>query len=252
MSHWNASIYDNSFKFVSEYGKELIELLRPQKGELILDLGCGTGDLTNQIALYGAQPIGLDQSETMLQRAKQKYNNLEFHQADATDFNFDAFFDAVFSNSVLHWIPEQDKVITNIHKALKKNGRFIAEMGAKGNVRKIIESIQNAIQAANFKNVPLEEVFYFPSLGQYASLLEKNGFAVEAAFMFERPTSIENGKADFKDWVNIFGVLFFQHVPISKKPEIVDQAISKMLKELEKNERYYADYVRLRIVAKKL
>ena len=251
MSEWNANIYDHSFRFVSEYGRELIDLLNPQKGELILDLGCGTGDLTNQIAQRGAVVIGLDQSETMLERARSKYSQLEFQQADATDFCFEKPVDAIFSNAVLHWIPEQEKVIANIYKSLKKGGRFIAELGAKGNVNQIIQAIQNAICKADYKNVPLEEVFYFPSLGEYTSLLEKNGLMVSAAFSFERPTLFENGQADFRDWVNIFGILFFQNVPVSKRAKIIDSAVAEMLDNLAEDERHYADYVRLRIVARK-
>jgi trans-aconitate methyltransferase len=252
MSHWNAHLYDTSLKYVADYGKELVALLNPKKDERILDLGCGTGDLTIEIAQKGAHVIGLDNSETMLRRAREKYPKIEFMQGDAIDFKLEEPVDAVFSNAVLHWVTQQEMAVKNIYASLKKGGRFVAELGGKGNVHKIIESIQNVIAQAGYKTVDFNHVFYFPSIGDYATLLEKTGFQVEASYLFERPTLILNGEAGFRDWVNVFGILFFQNVPSNKKDELIAKAVEGMMKSLEKDDRYFADYVRLRVLASKV
>src|SRR2546421_628316 len=92
---WDASAYDSKHSFVWKYGEEVLELLDPRDGERILDLGCGTGHLTNQIAARGATVIGLDRSPAMIERARALYPDLRFETGDATRFQFDEPFDAV-------------------------------------------------------------------------------------------------------------------------------------------------------------
>src|ERR1041384_1391697 len=104
MNEWNPALYDQKHSFVFEYGHELLALLQPKCAELILDLGCGTGHLTNQIAHTGARVIGLDDSPSMLTTARQNYPQLDFRLADAVEFSTPEQFDAVFSNAVLHWV----------------------------------------------------------------------------------------------------------------------------------------------------
>ncbi|MDX1920688.1 MAG: methyltransferase domain-containing protein [Candidatus Caenarcaniphilales bacterium] len=252
MAEWDAHVYDTSLKFVSDYGKELIDLLKPQKGESILDLGCGTGDLTAEIASKGAKVIGLDQSATMLEKAKVKYSHLQFVNADAANFNLPEKVDAVFSNAALHWITDQYSVLKSVFASLKTNGRLVAELGAKGNVEKIVDSIQTVIKQGGYEQVQLSEIFYFPSPAEYATLLEKIGFRVEFMQLFERPTMIMDVPQGFIDWIKVFGILLFQNVPLNERPKLIQKAAELMAQKLEKDERYFADYIRLRVVARKL
>src|ERR1700755_3090560 len=101
---WNATLYDDKHNFVFKYGEDVVQQLAPQQGERILDLGCGTGYLTNIIAQAGARVIGIDNSAAMIQRAQAAYPDLDFRVMPATDLRFDLPFDAVFSNAVLHWV----------------------------------------------------------------------------------------------------------------------------------------------------
>jgi trans-aconitate methyltransferase len=254
MSRWNAHLYDVSLKYISDYGKELVALLNPKKDELIVDLGCGTGSITNEIAVSGAKLIGVDSSPSMIQRAKEKFPKIEFIEANATDFQISQKADAVFSNAALHWIvaEQQEIAIQNIRDNLKVGGRLVAEVGGKGNIQKIISSIDETVSAAGFDKVSFEDVFCFPSIGEYATLLEKNGYKVEMCHLFDRPTAILNGINGFKDWVSVFGISFFQNVPSDKQSEIIDKAIKLMMNKLEKDDRYFADYVRLRVIARKI
>src|SRR5690348_5459317 len=100
--NWNSSLYDGKHDFVSKYGEDLIELLSPKEGEKILDLGCGTGDLTSIISGERAGVIGLDSSAEMIAAAKRKYPTIQFDVASADDFAYAEKFDAVFSNAPLH------------------------------------------------------------------------------------------------------------------------------------------------------
>src|SRR2546423_15463085 len=131
---WDPGLYDGKHAFVWQYGASLVELLQPRPGERILDLGCGTGHLTAQLAAAGANVLGIDSDAAMIEQARKAYPALHFEQRDARDFHFDEPFDAVFSNAVLHWIKEPERVIVCLRRALKPGGRFVAEFGGRGNV----------------------------------------------------------------------------------------------------------------------
>ena len=133
-NQWNAAQYDAKHAFVYEKARGLVDLLAPKVGERILDLGCGTGVLTAEIASRGAEILGVDQSEEMISRAREKFPALKFEVLDARQLRFNVEFDAVFSNAVLHWIQEAEQVIAGLARALKPGGRFVAEFGGKGNI----------------------------------------------------------------------------------------------------------------------
>lgn len=247
--NWDASLYDQKHAFVFGHGKNLVELLEPHPGEVILDLGCGTGHLTHDIAQTGAQVTGIDSSANMVQMARTSYPDLEFHVADARTFTFPHQFDAIFSNATLHWIPEAEQVVTQIAQALKPGGRFIAEFGGWGNVAGIIATTRQAIKNAGYEDI--EPGWNFPSIGTYASLLEKHNLSVHSAALFERPTRLE-GEQGFQNWLQMFAVeQLFHKVPEQARAQIIQQTAELARPSMYRDNVWIADYVRLRIVASK-
>src|SRR5262249_32824649 len=122
-NQWNAGQYDAKHAFVYEKARGLVDLLAPKRGEQILDLGCGTGVLTAEIAGRGARILGIDRSTEMIEQARSKFPALKFEVIDATQLEFCSEFDAVFSNAVLHWVPEADKGASGVLSALKPKGQ---------------------------------------------------------------------------------------------------------------------------------
>src|SRR5476649_1885248 len=108
---WNAELYDQKHAFVYQYGESVLELLDAKPGERILDLGCGTGYLTDQIHNLGAEIIGIDHSPNMINAARKNFPDLNFSVANASRFNFTEPFDAIFSNAVLHWVKDHDAMM---------------------------------------------------------------------------------------------------------------------------------------------
>src|SRR5699024_1996794 len=145
VNQWDATLYDDKHAYVAEYGKGVLELLYPQKGESIVDLGCGTGDLTKEIAESRANVIGIDASKQMLEKAADKYPYISFLQADANTFQLEAPCDAIFSNAVLHWIQTPEQVIESVYANLKHGGRFVAEFGGKGNIAILLAGILDVL-----------------------------------------------------------------------------------------------------------
>lgn len=246
---WDVNLYEQKHAFVYEYGKGLIPLLQPQHGELILDLGCGTGHLTHIIAESGAHVIGIDSSASMIETAQSSYPQLEFQVRDARDFSFASPFDAIFSNATLHWIPEAEQAARRIAAALKPGGRFIAEFGGKDCVATIRTAVQESFRELAHKEIDFG--WYFPSIGDYAFLLEKQDLDVRSALLFDRPTPLEDGEMGLRNWIQMFGERVFLDVPDDMKQQILARTEEKTRDRLFNNGQWFADYTRLRIVAYK-
>ena len=245
---WNANVYDQKFGFVAAYGKNVLSLLDPQPGEMILDLGCGTGHLANELAQAGAQVIGIDGSPRMIEVAQASYPQLTFQVADARHFSFPYQFDAIFSNATLHWIPDAEDVVRSMVAALKPGGRLVFEMGGKGNVKTITDSLQTAIKELTGHTI--EHGWFFPSIGEYAPLLERYGLAVHYAQLFERPTPLD-GETGLRNWIHMFADRMLDRLT----PDQQEQALTRMEElarpRLFQQGRWIADYWRLRMVAYK-
>ncbi|HJQ23678.1 MAG TPA: methyltransferase domain-containing protein [Blastocatellia bacterium] len=245
---WDASRYDDAYSFVWKHGAGVMELLAPQAAERILDLGCGTGHLTAQIAARGAEVVGIDRSPEMIATAQQNYPRLRFEVADAERFRFDEPFDAVFSNAAIHWMKDQPSVAASIWRALKPGGRFVAEFGGRDNIRSIETALRRAIRASGYA-VSDEPYYYFPTVGEYASLLESAGFTVRLALRFERPTPLEGGAAGLSDWLVVFTDHFMKEIPADQRGRIMQAVEDELRPEFFRDGTWYADYCRLRVAA---
>lgn len=246
--HWNADLYDQKHAFVSDYGRELIDLLKPQKGEVVLDLGCGTGTLASEIAALGATVIGLDSSPEMIAKAQAQFPNLNFIISDGHDFHLNQKCDAVFSNAALHWMKEPQKVVSCIHKALKEGGRFIAEFGGKGNVQMIIQAINDSARELGFPLLEEKLINYFPSVGEYASLSEAQSFEIREARLFDRLTPLE-GPDGLRNWIRMFRGVCLGSLNEDQKNRLLSAIEDRARPKLFRNGVWFADYRRLRIVA---
>ncbi|MEK6302217.1 MAG: methyltransferase domain-containing protein [Acidobacteriota bacterium] len=247
---WNTALYDGKHSFVWKYGEEVIELLAPQPGERILDVGCGTGHLTSRIASSGASIVGVDKSPRMIESARKSYPDLKFLESDATSLNFDSEFDAVFSNATIHWIKDQRALASAIWRALKPGGRFVAEFGGRGNLSAVRKALKRAMSSARHEVIAgggLER--YYPSIGEYATLLEAAGFRVTHAVHFERPTKLENGERGLSDWLATFADNVLEPLTALERESVVGNVETQLRGELFRDESWFADYRRIRVIA---
>jgi trans-aconitate methyltransferase len=236
---WDAARYQARHSYVFAHGESLIEMLAPRPGERILDLGCGSGQLTAKIAESGAEVIGLDRSEEMIAAARRNFPASRFEVADAANFTVDTPADGAFSNAALHWVKDADGVAKSVARALRPGGRFVVEMGGKGNVQTIIDALHEVVG-------PVETPWYFPSVGEYTSLLERHGFEIALATLFDRPTRVE-GEGGLEDWLTMFGgSLIGEHGGSAIRREVANRLRSKMFHDGA----WTLDYRRLQVVAK--
>ena len=224
-------------------------MLAPQAGERILDLGCGTGHLTQQIALTGARVTGIDSSTDMIQKAAAIFPDIDFRVMSATDFHFSEVFDAIFSNAVLHWVLDKEAAIDCILHHLRPGGRLILEMGGKGNVEEIIVNTRKVLIRNGFYKNATTNLWYFPSLGEYTSLLEKKGFRINYASHFDRPTELQDTENGIKDWIRMFGSAFFKNIPDDQIDPVLEEIQESVRSTNYRSHKWYGNYKRLRIEA---
>ena len=248
---WNAELYDDKHSFVWKMAAGLLELLEAKSGELILDLGCGTGHLTSQIAATGAKVVGVDRSPEMIRQAWEKYPARRFEVMDARQISFPEQFDAVFSNATLHWIKEPAQVIAGIAKTLRPGGRFVAEFGGKGNVGELLAAVKRAWEKVGLAR-PAPSPWYYPSISEYSGLLEQNGLEVTYANLFDRPTPLEDGERGLRNWLEMFGGAFLEKLTPREHDDMLGAVQQEARAAIWRDGHWVMDYRRLRVVSRKL
>lgn len=248
-TRWDPELYEARHSFVWQFGKDLVALLNPQPGERVLDLGCGTGQLTAKIAEAGATVTGMDASPAMIGQARQNFPHISFVLEDAARMSFEHEFDAVFSNAALHWMLNQEAVAARVASALKPGGRFVAELGGRGNIRTIEHAVETVARQYLGDVMPPRRTYY-PALGEYAALLEKHGLEVRNAVLFDRPTPLE-GEAGLENWVRQFKGYCFEALPSADAAKAIREVVEQLRPIAYRNGIWMADYRRLRIVAVK-
>lgn len=246
---WNAELYNSKHSFVWELGAGVVDLLAPQRGERILDLGCGTGHLTARIAQLTPGVIGIDSSAEMIQEAKKAYPQIQFIVADARDFHFDQPFDAVFSNAALHWIREPEKVVRCVWNALRPGGRFVAEMGGAGNVQSFVDAFNTAMKHIGADGKVMENPWYFPTLAQYVAILDRQGFSITFATLFDRPTPLDGGQNGLREWIRMFAGSFYSQLSAEQKEGFASNVEEQLRPTLFRDDHWIGEYKRLRISA---
>ncbi len=243
---WSASNYAEHGRFVADLAGGVFELLSPQRGERILDLGCGDGALTKKLVETGASVVGVDSSADMIAAAKSQ--GLDARLISAENLSFESEFDAVFSNAALHWMHDQNAVLAGVARALKPGGRFVAEMGGHGNIA-AIEVALRAVFARNGLNAEKLETNYFPTPAAYGALLQQHGFRVEQIGLIPRPTALPG--SGMRGWLETFRRGVLADLPAGRKETVLEETVELLRPSLcDEAGNWTADYVRLRFKAK--
>jgi trans-aconitate methyltransferase len=239
-SKWDPADYARVGGFVAALGAAALDLLDPQSGERILDVGCGEGTLTRQLVERGATVLGIDNSPEMVEAARAA--GVDALQLDAADMQFFAEFDAAFSNAALHWVLEKEQAARAIFRALKPGGRFAGEMGGEGNLVRLREALDEELIIRGYAP-PVDAGNWYATPEEFANVYEQAGFAELDARLIERPTTIDHGIAQ---WVTAFrkGWLDRAGVPDDERGAIGAAVADRFGSDV-------ADYVRLRFIMRK-
>jgi trans-aconitate methyltransferase len=241
---WDPERYARNARFVSDLAAAVVELLDPRPGERILDLGCGDGVLTAKLAAMGCSVVGVDGSGAQIEAARKL--GLDARLIDGERLSYNNEFDAVFSNAALHWMKNPQAVISGVWRALRPKGRFVAEFGGHGCVAKIKKALVDALNRRGMDGeaaVP----WYFPTVEEYSTLLNKAGFSISTIALIPRPTPLPG---DVTGWLETFGESFTDCLSTAERPAYIAEVREALRPQIADAEgKWTADYVRLRFAA---
>jgi trans-aconitate methyltransferase len=244
MNRWTSDTYQANAAYVPALGAAVFRLLNPKSGERILDVGCGEGSLTAQIARAGARVVGIDTSEEMVAAAKAR--GLDARLIDAEQLPFDGEFDAVFSNAALHWVRDHDAMLEGVHRALKSGGRFVAEFGGHGNIAAMQVAIRSVLAHRGWDtNIHR----YYATPDEYSVRLRAHGFDVREIALIPRPTPLPTG---MRGWLETFERATLDRIPPENRDSFIREVEDLLREEIcDTQGNWTAHYVRLRFSAVK-
>ncbi|UZJ56711.1 hypothetical protein CBS101457_006031 [Exobasidium rhododendri] len=262
-----------NFVYNDENTREVLKLLDAQPGDMILDVGCGTGELTERIhAIVSSgknretgrvgMVYGIDAALTMVQGAKEKSGapDLEYEVCDGHDIeswlkgkDLIGKFDKVFSNAALHWMKTSPQtVVEGMSAALRPSGRLAIEMGGHLNVIGVRSTLHAAIARRNV-DPTLVDPWYFPTPAAYCKLLERVGLRPTVAYLHPRPTPLPQGSG-LLGWLETFAGPFINSLASEEEKKDLLSEVEKQVKidmYDQDSDQWTLMYVRTRVQATK-
>jgi SAM-dependent methyltransferase len=244
--NWSAADYAVNAHFVPALGQPVLDLLQPQPGERILDLGCGDGVLTEKLVALGARVIGIDNSPDMIAAARRR--GIDARMMDARALTFENEFDAVFSNAALHWVKDDpDAPVVGAFRALVAGGRFVGELGGHGCVSAIAVALIGILERRGVPDAASWIPWYFPTVDEYETRLRRVRFVPQSVQLIPRPTPLPTG---MRGWLETFANPFCAALAQNERDDFLDE-VTALLKPVlcDSQGRWTADYMRLRFAA---
>ena len=258
MAHeFDGKKYEKASAHQKDWGASIIADLNLKGQERVLDLGCGDGVLTSQIAdlLPGGEAVGIDASRGMIKVARQKERrNLKFLLKDIDCCDYKKEFDLVFSNAALHWVKDHNRLLQNVRGALREGGFIRFNFAGDGNCSSFFKVIREAMALEKFQAYfkDFEWPWYMPSITQYESLIEVSGL---------RNTKVWSKNADryFPDvqtmvnWVDQPSLVpFLALVADVDKEQFRDYVVRRMIEEtMQEDGRCFETFRRINVFAER-
>lgn len=256
---WNAADYAANSAVQHAWARELIAQLKLRGDEHILDVGCGDGKVTAEIAqaVPCGSATGVDASPQMIEFAQKtfpakKFPNLEFHVMDARKIKFARQFDLLFSNAALHWVDDHQAFLRGAASALKPGGRLVVSCGGKGNAQDVFLALRPEMRLkrwrAFFRRIPKPYFFYAP--GDYEKWLRKFGFKVSALKLAPKDATYP-GADGFATWLRTTWLPYAQRVPENLREEFIAAVTARYVAKHppDAEDRVHVRMVRLEIDA---
>ena len=258
---WDAKDYEKHSQAQRQWARELIAKLDLKGTEDVLDLGCGDGKVTAEIAsyLHSGLVVGVDNSRAMIELAVEQhpsnlYKNLSFVVMDAIHLPFRDQFGIVFSSAALHWVKNHKSVVEGLYRSLKSGGKILLQMGGKGNAEKIL-SILTEIQSRK-EWQPYFNNFDFPYgfLGteEYTRLLNEAGFTINRLELIPKEM-VHEGQSGLEGWIRTTWLPCTERIPVGKRNQFISTLAAEYIQQfpMDSNHKVYVAMVRIEVEATK-
>lgn len=234
---WDAAEYAANSAVQHGWARELMARLQLRGDECVLDVGCGDGKVTAEMAraLPHGSVVGTDVSPEMIAFAQKKFpapenQNLTFQVMDAREIRFAGQFDLVFSNAALHWVDDHPAFLRGAAAALKPAGRLIVSCGGKGNAHEVFLAIRPEMRLKRwrgfFREIPRSYFFYTPA--DYKKWLLKCGFKINALNLAPKDVTY-GGAGDIATWLRSTWIPYVQRVPENLREEFIAAVTQRYL-----------------------
>lgn len=234
---WNAADYAKNSGAQLEWARELIDKLALKGDEALIDIGCGDGKISAQIAqaLPSGRVFGIDLSPDMVQLARETFDarnhpNLRFLQMDATKIQQARAFDVAFSTAALHWVADHQAVLNGVRACLKPGGRLLFQMGGRGNADAVYEALQIVMEGEAWQ--PYFEDFGYPyhflEPEAYERWLPECGFRLKRAELIPKDM-VHQGKEGFMGWLRTTWFPYTDRLPADRRDPFLDEVVDAYL-----------------------
>ncbi len=207
--------------------------LKLQGGESVLDIGCGDGKITAEIAkrVPHGRVHGIDRSEEMIALATRliQLPNVTFQVLDAQALAFDNEFDAVFSNSTLHWVPDHAVVLRGIASALKPGGRIVLSMGGRGTAAVVFKALEKMSEEPQWSRflAGVSSPHHFQRPQEYGPWLSESGLMADRVELVAKPMR-HPGPAALEGWLRTTWMAYSGRVPEGQRVEFLRQLADRV------------------------
>lgn len=247
--------YKKASRHQKEWGKNLISQLHLKGDEVVLDLGCGDGILSEQISqlVPNGKVIGIDASNGMLQTAKKlERDNLSFIQMDINNMDFSNEFDIIFSNAALHWVLNHSLLLDHSFRALKQGGSIHWNFAGNGTCATFCDVMHIEMKNPQYASYFLDFTWpwFMPSKKQYEALIEPVGFS-EINIVEENKDRYFSNANEMIGWINQPCIVpFIKCLPDEVKETFRQDVIQLMIERTkQKDETCFETFRRINVTA---
>jgi trans-aconitate 2-methyltransferase len=262
MYTWNPQDYAKHSSTQEIWARELLAQVDLQPDDVVLDIGCGDGRTTAAIAksVRNGRVVGVDLSADMVSHAATQHcrppvDNLRFAQADAAALPFTAEFSVVFSNATLHWVQDQRAAVHGIARALRPDGRFIAQMGGHGNVSEVIAAFEHVAGSARWRSEvkPGEMPYRFHVPASYESWLVASGMEIQECRLIPKDM-VHQDPDTFRGWLRTAWHPYTAGVPLEVRDAFLEDTAQHYIAGHPRDDqgRVHVSTMRLQVRARKL
>jgi len=249
--------YEQASAHQKEWGTKLIAEIGLRGSERVLDLGCGDGKLTAQIAELApdGEVLGIDASRGMIEAALPKARkNLRFLLMDIRDIDFAEQFDLVFSNATLHWVSDHPRMLQRVRRALCDGGRLRFNFAGDGNCATFCSVVREAMSSNEFAPhfAAFKWPWYMPSVDDYSEVMDKSGMKGTRVWGENADRFFADAQAMTK-WIDQPSLVpFVAHVPEGSRSAFRDYVVRNMVEKTRQPDgRCFETFRRINAVAQK-
>jgi trans-aconitate 2-methyltransferase len=244
---WNAASYARTAAPVEAFGHRLLDRLELRGDESVLDAGCGTGSVTEELLarVPEGRVIGVDGSRSMIERARERLGTrADLRASDLLDLELDEPVDVVFSSATFHWIADHDRLFARLFAALKQGGRLVAQCGGAGNIAPVVEALDDVTAEPPFAEhfAGWRGPWNYAGPGETVARLERAGFVEARAGLHDEPVQPDDPHEFFE---TIMLGSHLERLPDEQRGPFVDRVLSEL------GEPVIVEYVRLTMSAQR-